>query len=218
MSVVAAKFIIITVVYRKDLPKNLGEKGRNFVPFRLTCVAQKLKTPSYFLHTPPPPPPPPFPTVGRVPCSTLAARLPSQKNNACSEDYIACLAGGIVVPGVTFLAKGLPLNAKARGKIPPRHISYEFLNPAHFRQDFNLTSHSTRLLIPPTKQVTKYRFGVFQSYLMWPKFAEPANRRRISGRRFSPSFISPLFFGGKEATTGNTSAFRRLKFALLYLE
>ena len=220
MSVVAAKFIIIPVFYRKDLPKNLGEKGRNFVPFRLTCVAQKLKTPSYFLHTHPhPPPPPPLspPSGVSLALRWLRACL-RKKNNACSEDYIACLAGGIVVPGVTFLAKGLPLNAKARGKIPPRHISYEFLNPAHFRQDFNLTSHSTRLLIPPTKQVTKYRFGVFQSYLMWPKFAKPANRRRISGRRFSPSFIPPLFFGGKEATTGNTSAFRRLKFALLYLE
>ena len=58
LSVVAAKFIIIPVFYRKDLPKNLGEKGRNFVPFRLTCVAQKLKTPSYFLHTHPHLPPP----------------------------------------------------------------------------------------------------------------------------------------------------------------
>ena len=131
MSVVAAKFIIIPVFYRKDLPKNLGEKGRNFVPFRLTCVAQKLKTPWYFLHTHPPPP---FPTVGRVPCSTLAARL--QKNNACSEDYIhsltyyiACLAGGIVVPGVTFLAKGPPLNARARGKIPPATFHMNFLIP-----------------------------------------------------------------------------------------
>ena len=34
----------------------------------------------------------------------------------------------------------------------------------------------------------------------------PANRRRISGRRFSPS----EFFAGREATTGNTSAVRRL--------
>ena len=39
---------------------------------------------------------------------------------------MACLAGGIVVPGVTFLAKGPPLNARAPGKIPPAtfHISF----------------------------------------------------------------------------------------------
>ena len=35
---------------------------------------------------------------------------------------------------------------------------------------------------------------------------QPANSRRISGRRFSPSD-----FGGREATTRNASAVRRLK-------
>ena len=39
---------------------------------------------------------------------------------------------------------------------------------------------------------------------------QPANRRRISGRRFSPSD-----FGGREATTGNASAVRRLPSQLL---
>ena len=99
----------------------------------------------------PRPTPPPFPYRRACPslyvgCALAFVRLKNvKKNNACSEDYIACLAGGIVAPGVTFLAKGPPLNA--------HHISYEFLSQAHFRQYFNLTSYSTRLLIPPTKQV-----------------------------------------------------------------
>ena len=38
-----------------------------------------------------------------------------------------------------------------------------------------------------------------------PPFNMPANSRRISGRRLSPS-------GGREATTGNASAVRRLSF------
>ena len=45
-------------------------------------------------------------------------------------------------------------------------------------------------------------FPLFQ-YCLGSGKHQPANRRRISGRRFSP-------FGGREATTGNASAVRRL--------
>ena len=45
---------------------------------------------------------------------------------------------------------------------------------------------------------------------------QPANSRRISGRRFSPSEKIAVF-GGREATTGNASAVRRLLVLLLFL-
>ena len=55
-------------------------------------------------------------------------------------------------------------------------------------------------------RVSRESYLTLKNAMKLPVFL-PANRRRISGRRLSPS---EKFFGGREATTGNTSAVRRL--------